>query len=298
MNRFAAACVSATAAFLASAAYAECAISSVSVIGGEVKAQYDYLYPGPTIQRSALQLSASNCRSNRVFVRILPDGADSVRGLGPGLMLRFGNETLLADLQVNSRSNVSTSQLQSRGETSNGLSASATGELSRDDIVLTIQPGQRVAPGRYSARVRINASSDPSDMSMSNAGTPVEVVAEVMPMVGLAAGTGTSLNLGDIRPGGSAVRPVTFQAYSNTPYEIQLSSDNDWKLQRKGPVNGAIDYSPEMTGLGSTHSGQFQPSRDRYHRHDLNVRVGDFQRAGAGVYSDWVTIRIRPLTGG
>ncbi|MEN5362280.1 hypothetical protein [Brevundimonas intermedia] len=263
-----------------------------------MSAQYDYLLPSATVQRSRLQVSTSNCPPNSVFVTIVAEGADGARGFGSGLVLRSGNETLIADLQVAPRSGSLTREPRSRGEDSNGLSASATGEMSRDDLVLTIQPGQRVLPGRYSARVRVSASSDPSDMAVTNAGAPLEVMVEVLPMVGLAAGSGTSLELGDIRPGGSAVRPVTFQAYSNTPYEIQLLSDNDWKLLRKGSVSGAIEYAPEMNGLGTAHSGQFQPSSATYHRHDLNVRVSDFERAGAGIYSDWVTIRIRPLTGG
>ncbi len=287
------------AALLAPAAYADCATSSVSVAGGEVRAEYDYLSPSATVQRAALRVvGTSDCPRQGLIIAIRADGADGARGFGSSLILRSGNETLLAELQVGSRSASSAPDFQSRGDTGKGLSLSATGELSRDDLVLTVQPGQRVLPGRYTATVRVAASSDRSISAIINDGAPLEVVVEVKPIVGLAAGSGTSLELGAILPGGSADRPVTFQAYSNTPYEIQLLSDNDWKLQRGGATTGAIGYSPEMIGLGTTHSGQFQPSAGPSQRHDLNVRIGDFQRAGAGVYADWVTVRIRPLTGG
>lgn len=287
------------AALFGPAAYADCAASSVSVSGGEIRTQYDYLSPSPTVQRSALRVVGTpDCASQGLLITVTADRSDGALGFGSSLILRSGNETLFADLQVVSRSASSARDSQSRGDTGKGLSLSATGDLSRDDLVLTVRPGQLPLPGRYSATVRVAASPGPSSSSTVNDGTPLEVVVEVKPMVGLAAGSGTSLELGAIRPGGSADRPVTFQAYSNTPYEIQLLSDNDWKLQRGRSTNGAIGYSPEMTGLGPAYSGQFQPSTGPYQRHDLNVRVGEFQRAGAGIYADWVTIRIRPLTGG
>lgn len=299
MRLFASVSTLMVATLLAPVAYADCATSSVSVSGGEVRAQYDYLSPSPTVQRSALRVvGTSDCASQGLSITVRADGADGARGFGSGLILRSGNETLFADLQVGSNSASSAREPQSRGDTSKGLSLSATGELSRDDLVLTVQPGQMVLPGRYSATVRIAASPVGSSSATVNDGAPVEVVVEVKPIVGLAAGSATSLELGAIRPGGSADRPVTFQAYSNTPYEIQLLSDNAWKLQRGQSTLGAIDYSPEMIGLGSSYSGQFQPSAGPYQRHDLNVRVGKFQRAGAGVYVDWVTVVIRPLTGG
>ena len=283
---------------LATTTHAECITPSVSVSGGEIRTQYDYLSPSPTVHRAALRvIGSSDCNTQGLAININPDGSDGSRGFGSGLVLRDGNETIIADLRVIPRSASAAVEMPSHGDSGDALSLSPTGDLSRDDLILTLQPGQSARPGRYSATIRVATSQDRS-LPALNGGFPVKVVVEVKPVVALAAGSGTSLELGTIQPGATADRPVTFHAYSNTPYEIQLLSDNDWKLQRAGSAIGAIGYVPDMTGLGANHFGQFHPSAAPFQRHVLNVKVGDFQRARAGTYADWVTVRIRPITGG
>lgn len=285
----------------AQASKAECSLGRPSITGGGIEGRYDGLTAGNSVISTIVRLSGSDdCRLSRVNLSISPDESDP-GAFGGQLVLKSGSDTLVGDLRIARRSSASATQGLSDGDASRDVVLGATGNLVSEELILTLPAGQMPPPGLYTARVRLNADAS-ADQVARTSGTPVDVRIRVTPFVGLAAASSTTLDLGILQPGGQSDRGVSFRAYANTPYEIEFASDNEWTLQRLRSSSGQIAYEPMLSGstVGGTpqRSARFERARGSYQTHEFNARVGEFSRAAAGVYSDWVTIRIRPAVGG
>lgn len=270
-------------------ALADCRVSSIGVVGGQVSATYEGLSNSALVVNTPLNIAANgDCRRSGVVVSILPDGASS-QPIGSTILLQSGKEVLSATLRTGraSQPRSAASDEDDRDEIPLGV----TGGGLNSELILTVAAGQNVSPGEYRTRVRLAASG-----MGERAGDPVDIVVRVRPYVGLAAASGTTLDLGVLSSGTQAVNGVTFRTYANTPYKIVLISDNNWKLKRSRTAPGDISYDPILSGVpltaGNERVARLSNVASGSETLQFNARVGDMPRVAAGRYSDWVTVRI------
>lgn len=279
----------ATVAVIPGSATAECVISSIGVAGGRLSADYDGLSPSPlTLNVPLMVVANDDCRRGDVAVRILPDGAGA-QSIGSNILLQSSDAVLQANLRTGQASQPHPSAAEV-GDKAANIHLGASGSGLDSEIVLSIPAGQDVPPGDYTLRVRVAAGE------ALRRGDPLDIVVRVKPFVGLAAASGTTLDLGVLNDGAQAPTPITFRAYANTPYRIELLSDNGWKLQRGRSATGGIDYDPILSGVPVGGSGErvarYRNVASGSEAIQFNARVGDVPRVAAGRYSDWVTVRI------
>lgn len=270
-------------------AMAECEVTSVSVTGGQLAADYDGLQLSDLRLNAPLRIVANrDCRRSGVAVVILADGGAS-QPIGSSILLESPSGVLRANLRAGRSSQARPSGAED-GDKVGNVQVDGTGGGLDSELILTVPAGQDVAPGDYKTRVRLAATEKPG-----RAGDSLDIIVRVRPFVGLAAGSGTTLDLGVLSSGSQAQNAVTFRTYANTPYRIVLSSDNDWKLERER-TSGSVAYDPmlgdvALTG-GSERVARYGnvPGGSEVIR--FNAKVGDLPRVPAGRYSDWVTVRI------
>lgn len=282
--------VTAAACGVSRAAMAECEVTSVTVTGGQLQAEYDALDVTDLRLNAPLRVVANrDCRRSDVSVSILADGAGN-QPIGSSILLEANGGVLRANVRAGRASQPRPSAAESNDGVGN-VQVDGAGSSLDSELILSVPAGQEVAPGDYRARVRL-AGSD----ARGRSGDPLDIVVRVRPFVGLAAGSGTTLDLGQLATGAQAQNGVTFRAYANTPYRIVLASDNDWKLQRERTRGAGISYDPVLGGAalsgGSERVARYNNVPGGSELLRFNAKVGDMPSMPAGRYSDWVTVRI------
>lgn len=290
------AAAAAAVAFGASAAHAECNLTSFQVSNGEVFGRYDPFEASASPVTVPVRSSGSgDCQGDRVQLTLEADPSTPF-ALDGTIELRSGGDTLQAKLGDSSGRPINS--LFAGGRPNASLRLGAAGDVRSGDLTLILPPGQQVPPGTYSARLIATAKITENDGGEgATRETPFGISVTVVPAVGLAAGSDTTLDLGTIHDGGSAQQPVRFRAYANTGYRLTLSSDHDFALTLNGRKNGArIDYvpvlgqhqvNPDGTGIPFA-----DPGSNGFRRHALNVNVPHVGRPPAGTYSDYITVEI------
>lgn len=283
-------------AFGTSAAEAACTLTSFQIGNGQVFGSYDPFEATSNPVNVPIESSGSGgCAGDRVQLTLEADPSTPFAVNGT-IQLQSGGDTLLAKLGDSSGRPINS--LFSGGRSSASLSLGATGDIRSGDLKLILPPGQQVPPGTYSARLIATATvSDGNGGKSTESRAPFGIWVTVVPAVGLAAGSSTTLDLGTIHDGGSAQRPVSFRAYANTGYRLTLSSDNNFALTQNGARNGArIAYVPMLGQKEVTPSaaGTFfaDPGSKGSREHMLNVTVPHVGRPPAGTYSDYITVEI------
>jgi hypothetical protein len=283
-------------AFGTSAAHAECRLTSFRVANGQVFARYDPFEGSANPVNVPLDSSGNaDCRGDRLRLTLEADPSTPF-ALDGTIQLRSAGDTLQAKLGDSSGRPINSAF--SGGRPSASLQLGATGDIRSGDLTLILPPGQQVPPGTYTARL-IATAQIIGDQGQQGASTETSfsISVTVVPAVGLAAGSDTVLDLGTIRDGDSAQRPVSFRAYANTGYRLTLSSDHDFALTLDGSKKGArIAYVP-MLGQQEVNPGPggiafADPGSSGFRKHDLNVKVPHVGRPPAGAYSDYIPVEI------
>jgi hypothetical protein len=280
---------------LAGAANAECRLDTFQISNGQVFAQYDPFEATSTPTSVPLNSTGnSDCRNANVRITLAADPSTPF-ALDGAIRLRSGADVLEARLG-DSNGHV-TNSLFSSGTPSALLRFGTAGDVRQGDLRLVLPPGQRVPPGVYTARLIATAQvvDDNGDEGAPRSAT-FAISVTVRPIVGLAAGTDTTLNLGILRTGDTAENPVRFLAYANTGYRLRLSSDHDFAMTLNGRSNApSIAYVPvlDRQDVGASNDVEFaDPGFLGFRIHKLNVRVPQLDRRPAGVYRDYITVEI------
>lgn len=266
-----------------------CVLQSVSVPGDAVSISYDPLEASATRAPFSLSLASTGCGSRSVPVRIDADDSNPQAASGSTIRLMSG-----------------TNQLEARiGDAGPGqgngalvISISGDGTAVSSPLYLVLAPGQRVPPGVYTARmvaeVLPNNGAGNRDEGVT---TSFDLIVTVQPLVGLAAATGTGLDLGQLREGATALSPVTFHAYANTNYTLKFTTDFDLNLLL-GATRGqpAIPYIMRVNGEDVATNGRelsfANPGMQGFQAHELNVRLPALPLRPAGTYQDFITVEI------
>lgn len=273
----------------AAPALAECEVTSIGVTGGQVSADYDGLAVSDLKVNAPLRVVASpDCKRAGVSVSIQSEAGSSL-AFGSSILLESGSGVLRANLRTGQASQPRPGAAETSSE-AGGVRIDGAGAGLDSELLLTVPAGQDVSPGDYRARIRLTASD-----GHPRAGDPLDIVVRVRPYVGLAGGSGTTLDMGVLSSGSQAPNGVTFRTYANTPYRIVLSSDNDWTLQR-GRASEGVAYDPVLAGVpltgGNERVARYVNVPGGSETIRFNARVGELPRVPAGRYSDWVTVRI------
>ena len=266
-----------------------CTLSSVSVPGGQVTADYDPSESQETRAEFALSVISSGCGNRNVPLRLEADPSNPGAMSGGTIRLTSGSNVLEAAITDSER-----------GRPNNGaivIDLAANGTSSQA-LYLVLAAGQQVPPGVY--RARLLADVLPSvGGSGRDAGvtTAFDVIVTVSPLIGLAAATGTGLDLGEIRAGGSALSPVTFRAYANINYKLKLTTDYQLQL-RKSPtetdpnVPYVILFNNQSLTANGAQIAFDKPDSTGFRTHSLDVQVPALALRPAGTYRDYITVEI------
>lgn len=280
-----------------------CDISGVNVVGGAIDARYDVFSSADLSAPVRLTSTGDpDCAGILVRLSVRPDETDPNAATG-GLRLSNGTAFLTAEISDQS-GRARLSQASSAGA-SPVFRLNAAGGLDAGELTLTMARGQRSPPGSFVGRFQLvtEALGDDGDVVSSRAISAV-VLVEVAPSVSLSAAWGAQLDLGEIRSGGRSLKPLGFRAYANTPYEISITSDNNFDLIRESAVAGpTIPYVPVLSDTaltsGSERSREFlSPGNAGYRDHSLDVEVPLMEPRAAGDYHDYLTVEIRAVVTG
>lgn len=272
------------------AAANDCRVDALDIQPDAVTALYDPFDATPVSEEFRVTLRTSECPSNRnLFLTIDAVNPNSF----DGRVIRLWNDS--NDILVARVSDRSNSQGGRQLDTFN-LKEGLT------PLYLLIERGQVVRPGLYRASMRAFATLNQGN-NTPQVGQPFEVLVTVAPAVGLAAASGSELDLGELSDQDRAVSSVTFDAYANVAYELSLSSDNDFNLRRGGTMIGGIAYRPvvddNMVSTARARVDFASPhGEENRRRHRLNVVVPQIGDAAAGRYRDYLTVTINPKFGG
>lgn len=279
-----------------SAAAEGCDIRSISVVGGQISANYDSFSSGA--QSVPVRLSSSlsgDCAGQRVSFRIEPLGGRSLAPDG-SLILSNGADELIAQVRNENQSGSVSGRSLSAATT---IQLDGAGGFSLGDLLLILRGGQKPAPGTYQAQIKLVVESARPHGGPAAVETIVTITVVVAPSVMLSASWGTDLDLGTIAANGQADKPLRFRAYANMPYEIVLTSDNAFGLRRSHRSGEGIAYIPivddTQLSQGAAREKQFaRPSMSGFRDHRLNVVVPALAARAAGDYEDVITVSIRP----
>lgn len=267
-----------------------CAIDEVIVRPSQVLVNYDPFEAGATIQDFIVDLDTSDCPANRnLFLELDPvdpsaSNGTEIRLTGPG------NIALLAWIS------------DQRGGMGHGRDDFFNVTAGNRTFFVQLARGQVVPPGTYRVTMqgaaRLNNGRNTPDKL-----TSFEIVVNVGPAIGLIPVSGLGLDLGEMRTGGSAASPVTFDAYANVPYRLTISSDRNFFLRRdQAPTAPGASYAPslDLNALPVVSPvGDFtRPGSSEWRRrHSLNVAIGDIGGLAAGTYRDTITVEISARLG-
>jgi hypothetical protein len=223
------------------------------------------------------------------MVRIEPDG-------GPGrAQLHSGSNTLTFQIDHAGRDSVQAGNVvEMRGSLSRGQRQRQAG------FQISLPPGQRVPAGQYVGRVIVSLFDSRDGRQDLITRQSVDVVTQVAPSVvasfGSNAGGGvhsTALDFGPLMKGQE--KSLDFSVAANTPYSIDLVSQNGGKLRHEFSDNG-IGYDVRVDGrLVEPAPGEETPllkgSSSAQHSLDVLIRT-DTSYALAGKYTDRLTLVI------
>lgn len=275
---------------VAAAAGNDCRIDALDIQPDNVTAAYDPFDVAPVSEEFRIDVRTRDCPSNRnLFLSLGSNDPSSYDGRTIRLLGGSG-EVLIA--RLSDRSSAQGSRPNDSFNVKEGLTP----------LYLLIDSAQVVSPGTYRASMQAYAMLNQGN-NTPRIGQPFDLSVTVAPAVGLAAASGSELNLGELGDQDRAVSNVTFDAYANVAYELNLSSDNDFQLRRANDSSRGIDYRPVVDDA-VVPSGQARvdyptpKGEANRRRHQLNVVVPSVGNAPAGSYRDYLTVTIKPKFGG
>lgn len=275
-----------------SAAYAanDCRVLAPELVPHPVTAQYDPFDVALQDRNFLVNMRSEDCPPSRnLFLEITANDAGTsdgriINAAGPG-------------------GQIIKATISDRAGAGGGRDMTFNVKAGMTTLYLLIDRGQVVPPGQYRAsllaKARLNNGADGKEEVF-----PFELIINVSAAVGLAPAVGREIDLGELTANGTAANPVSFDAYANVDYELELISDHGFKLKRGAqPGQDGIAYVPvlDARNLSTTDArGDFaRPiGTDSRRRHTLNARVPSIQGQPAGEYEDVLTVQISAKVGG
>jgi hypothetical protein len=295
--------IAAALAAIPAAAHAECNLSQFDIANGNLTANYDPFDAAQSpITVSIRSIGNADCANQRVMLSIEADISTPSAVNGSEILLSSGADNLTA--QLTGPNGRSAAGRFAAGSPTALLLLGSAGDVRSGDLLLSLRVGQRVPPGLYAARLKVIATPLRADGSNGQPFSSIaDVLVNVMPSVGLAVGSETTIDIGTLSDGAKGSEPIKFQAYGNTGYELSFESDNGFALVQNGMKDGArIEYVATLENrdidadtLGVAFS---DPGNSGFRNHRLNVRVPTLGRRPAGTYSDYITVKISADVGG
>ncbi len=182
--------------------------------------------------------------------------------------------------------------------------ALAPGESEQVDLTLEIPAGQMLAPGRHAIGGALVLTGGPEtrpDASGASElhGVPVTLVSAVDDRLGVniaGAGQSITVDFGDLVQGES--RQVAIVARANRNFHLEIESAAGGVMAMAPPYEGwRIDYTVTLDGRSLKlpyKAGPFSQAGLSGRSFSLEFRIGDTNGKRAGLYSDEITVTIRP----
>lgn len=157
-------------------------------------------------------------------------------------------------------------------------------------------PGQWVPAGTYERRLRLSLQDD---WGRTLSELPLTLIQVVQPRVSLrwsnSGGTLASLDFGPLSRG--QWRSTELSVQRNTPYSLQISSQNAGVLRNARFPEDTVPYRLELDGRSvNPHNTIVVPEQARSSgstaRHQLGIEILDVQRVRAGTYQDYLSLTI------
>lgn len=270
------------------AAEAACSLRSVTVPGNTVTVSYDPFDAAIADQPIPVTLTGTDCNNRNLFLSIEED--PSYPGILVANTVQLGSPPNRLQLILND------------GRSSQGSNGFFNVTINGATLYLTIPRGQRVAPGEYVGTLQLRAAEN-NGRNTDGVSTLLHFRIVVEASVGLAAASGTALNLGELGPGATSPQPVTFHAYSNTGYALTVSTDFDLRLlldpqQTQVAVPYVLQFDNRMLTSVPAQLEFSNPGDPGFRTHALNAEVAQMPTVPAGTYRDYITVEISPPTGG
>jgi hypothetical protein len=203
---------------------AGCEVSSLTVVGGSIATDYDPTEAADMEVEFTIDVVSTGCGSQNIPLSIDADPTDPDAVSGNTINLEASDGSKLS-------ARISSKQRSS----SNGalvVDPKRDGTTSSGPFYLVLTSGQRVAPGTYSASLQAAVTPNQGGAKTGRIAAPFQVIVNVRPLIGLAAGSGTELDLGQISAGGKAMSPVSFHAYANINYTLKFTSDYEFRMRK------------------------------------------------------------------
>ncbi|RIX27033.1 hypothetical protein [Sphingomonas edaphi] len=273
----------------ASAAAKDCRVLPTRIDPTPITVNYDPFEVAPVNEAFNVEVRTEDCPDPRnIFLEVSSDDPTAIDGRtvsarGPGGQIV---RAILSDRT-----------------TSNGRDKFFNVKLGIQEFYVLIDRGQVVPPGVYRAPLIAKTVLNQGN-NTPEALTSFELVIVVGAAVGLAPASSMEISLGTLENNDTAMAPASFDAYANIDYELEILSDNGFRLVRDGlPGQAAVAFVPVLDAqLLPPFSARATFARplgaDSRRRHQLNAKVPSIAGAPAGDYEDVVTVQISAKLGG
>jgi hypothetical protein len=177
----------------------------------------------------------------------------------------------------------------------------ATGETQRLELVYSLPEGQFLSPGQFRKDIELAlvdaAVAEHGGDALDTASLPLLCVVEDHLGVNIAgAGVATTVDFGELAGGDS--RRIVIEARANRSFLLEIESLNGGVLVMEPPYQEwRIEYDVDLNGRSLKlpfKTGTYERGGIGGQSFPLEFRIGDVDDKRAGLYTDEITVTIRP----
>jgi hypothetical protein len=180
----------------------------------------------------------------------------------------------------------------------------AAGEHQQFDLMLKIPAGQILGPGRYTAELSLSLTGSDGDAEPITGAPPIDSVAmRVICAVGdhlgvniAGAGIAKTVDFGELVEGDS--RHIVVEARANRNFILEIVSAKGGAMAMAAPYEQwRIPYALTLDGRGLKlpfRAGPFLNAGISGKAFSFDFQIGDVSAKRAGLYTDEITVTIRP----
>ncbi len=272
-----------------------CELRALAVRGGNVTGSYNPLEAQAAEVPFAITVTSEGCSRNAVPLKIEADASNPRAVSGSAIRLTSGPNVLEGVLSSTGRANSGNA----------ALVADVSDGTADTNLYFLVPAGQQVPPGTYRARLKASVlPNGGSGNGSRSADAAFDIAITVAPVIGLAAGGGMVLDLGELVAGDRAVTPAQFRAYANVAYSLSFTTDYGYRLRLNSqqadpniPYAVIFDNQHRLTSNGAS-VGLGRPGSTGFTQHSMNVEVPQLPLRPAGTYRDFITVEIRATVSG
>jgi hypothetical protein len=177
----------------------------------------------------------------------------------------------------------------------------APGETQRFELVYSLPEGQFLSPGQFRKDIELllkdEAGTENGEDALDAASLPLLCSVEDHLGVNIAgAGVATTVDFGELSGGDS--RRVVIEARANRSFLLEIESLNGGVLVMEPPYQEwRIEYDVDLNGRSLKlpfKAGPYERGGIGGQSFPLDFRIGDVEAKRAGLYTDEITVTIRP----